>query len=113
MQIPADSASFWIPTDPGDFWTMVAAIVSAMLFVVAALGLRSLRLAKDELALTKQEMRTRAERDAVLCAMERCKEFATFIQRNTPIFQQYADNKIPVFVQAAENVQFDTLEPRE
>lgn len=57
------------PSDALTFWTMVLALATIALTVVAAKGLYSL-------GLTKKDMRTRAQREAKACAIERAKEFA-------------------------------------
>ena len=79
---------------------MVVGLATIGLTVVAALGLRSLGLAKRDMAL-------RAEREAVARAMDRCEEFASSIlPRNKKVLDGIRENKIPVFVASAKNVQF-------
>lgn len=89
------------PTDPTEFWTMIAGLASALLVLLAWRGLRSL-------GLTKSDMLTRAVRDSRESAVRRCEEFGqTLITANAGILTKIAANKVPVFVQKPADVQFD------
>jgi len=93
------------PTNPTEFWTMVLAILTLALLVVAGFGLRSLWL-------TKKEMRDRATREACSAAVGCMEVFALeIINQNMDVLNLLQDNGIQVFTQRFEDVRFDDPSP--
>jgi hypothetical protein len=96
---------FWdliIPTNPTEFWTMIAGVGTAALTVMGFIGLRSL-------VLTKKDMLTRAQRDARESAIERFEEMAgTILPDNARLWTAIAASKIdPILVPNPGAVRFD------
>jgi hypothetical protein len=90
-----------VPTDPEEFWSLVAALVSGMVLWVAVRGLRSLKL-------TREGMLNQAHREARAAAIARCEEFAAdIIPANAAIVNAFAAYRTPVFVEDAADVRFD------
>lgn len=101
MSLPATAWQLLKPTNPDEFWEMVTAILTMGLIIVAARGLRSLKLAKTDLL-------TRSQREARACAITRCEEMANdLIKGNSDLVTRFAELKKPVFVQRPEDVVFD------
>lgn len=96
-----------------EFWNMVgaagdaiAAVVAIALLVVAIIGLRSLNIAKRDIA-------TRNKREARTSAIERAREFADeIIPANGKILTAFAEKKIPVFAKDASAVVFGPEEKK-
>ena len=88
------------PTNPAEFWTMVAALGTALVAVAAVWGLVSLSLAK-------QDMNVRSQRESVLLAMKKMEEFAReIIPANNKLLVEVRQEGIPVFVQDVGEVCF-------
>jgi hypothetical protein len=96
------------PTNPTEFWTLVTAVGSLILLFVALRGLRSLKLTRDELKLTRTDMLNRAKRDALQSAMDRAQEWASrIIPENAAILEQIFQHKVPVFIASPAQVRFN------
>lgn len=85
---------------------MMGAIGAILLLVTAFLGLRSLKL-------TKQDIKTRSEREAKVLAINCCEHFAReIIPRNKVVLEKIAEHSIAVFVTDPDEVTFEEI-PRE
>jgi len=94
-----------VPTNPTEFWTMVLAVLTLALLVVAGRGLRSLRL-------TKKEMTDRATRQACAKAVRCMEVFALeIVPQNMDLLNLLQENRIEVFTQRFEDVRFDDPSP--
>lgn len=90
-----------VPSNTGEFWTMIAGLGTVAVAMLAWQGLRSLGLAKSDIL-------NRATRDARACAVERCEEFANdIIPGNRPVLQAIAKSEVAAFVKDTSDVQFD------
>lgn len=86
------------PTGPTEFWDLISGLASVLTLavtiavgIVAWYGLRSLRLAR-------QDMVTRATRESISMAIERAEQFSEIIRiQNWAIHQELAAAKIPLF----------------
>lgn len=94
------------PTNPTEFWAMVAALGTVALSVTAAIGLRSL-------VLTRRDMLTRAKRDARECAIARFAEMAKqIIPANGALWAAIAASKVnPIIVRSPGEVMLDPDNP--
>lgn len=115
------SFPYW-PIDATDFWTLVTGVATGVLASAALLALRQLSLGRDQLRvmakqlesahvdtqLAKKDILNRAERDAIVTAIQLCDDFRReIIPLNGYVITQMNMLKIPVFVQSASEVQFD------
>lgn len=104
---PMENQTFWsrladvvVPTNPIEFWTMVAGLASVGILVTAALGLRSLVLAK-------RDMKTRATRESKARALDLLDEFAEkLIPRNGDLSKKLRAAGIRTMVKKPSDVQF-------
>ena len=103
----ADLAQWWAvfaPADATSAWTMVLALGTIALAIVACFGLRSLSLARTE-------TRNRATRESVQCAVDRCNEMAReLLPLYTEIMANLAARKVALFVTDPAQVSFEEME---
>jgi hypothetical protein len=90
-----------VPANAGEFWTLVTALATIAIAVLAVRGLRSIALARADIV-------TRATKEARHCAIARCEEFASkIIPANQEILLAMTSAQIPVFVTHPNEVRFD------
>jgi hypothetical protein len=106
MSAPGSSSllALLIPTNPGEFWTCALTVATAVLAVVAYLGLRSV-------ALSKKDMLNRARRESAQCAVDRCGEMAReLLPLYMRIVSELAMKKVALFVSDPGQVSFEERE---
>lgn len=109
----ADNYNAWAPANFVEFWTMVIAIGTVATFFATGAVAWVAKLGLNALGLSKKDMKTRATRDARVCAIERCKEMAgTIIPMMADVRTATATAKIPLFAQSLAQVRFDEMGER-
>lgn len=96
--------AFIEPTNADDFWTMVLALATVGVVVVAGRGLHSLKL-------TRTEMHNHATRESVQSAIDRCEEMAReLVPLYTEILANLTARKVSLFMTDPSQVSFDAKE---
>jgi hypothetical protein len=89
------------PTNAADFWSMVSALSSAVVAILAGIGLRSL-------SLTKRDIRLRNTREAAAGAIKQCELMADkLILDNSAYLKALAERNIALMVKSNTEVRFD------
>jgi hypothetical protein len=119
--VPLVETHWWailIPSNAGEFWQFVAAVAGVVVVIVAAKGLRSLRLTQEDLEFTKQNLKlgqqdieTRSQREAISIAIDQ----ATLMRQElfplyAEVLQMFATAKVPMFVKSGSEVSFSEKE---
>jgi hypothetical protein len=93
-----------VPHSAPDFWTMVLALATVGVVIVAWRGLRSL-------GLTRTEMKNRATRESAQCAIDRCDEMSRqLLPTFTELFRELTGKGVPLFVDNPDQVSFEEKE---
>lgn len=103
-----DTTSIVVPKNPTEFWTMVAALATLGAFGATIVVAVMAKMGLNALVLSKKDMKTRATREARVCAIQRCEQMATdIIPLMNKVFAAAAGAKVALFVRDLESVKFD------